>query len=277
MEYTTLEIEKNDQVTTIWLNRPEIRNAFNEVMIGELIKAFQQVQATEGVRVIVLRGRGKAFCAGADLNWMRDVANYTHEQNLHESLQLSECFNTIYTSKIPTIAVVHGAAIGGANGLLAACDMAICDDETVFSLSEVKIGIVPACISPFVIKRVGEYGARELMLTGRRFNGKEAHWFRLVNKSLPENEISSYLSTLIEMLLSSGPKAVSHCKTLIDKVENQISYEQALVYTASMIATIRTSEEGQEGMAAFLEKRKPNWIKKSQGDSIDGDKEATNC
>lgn len=264
MEYTTLEIVRNDQVTTIWLNRPEIRNAFNEVMIGELIKAFQQVQETEGTRVIVLRGRGKAFCAGADLNWMRDVAKYTYEQNLHESLQLSECFNTIYNSKIPTVAVVHGAAIGGANGLLAACDMAICDEETVFSLSEVKIGIVPACISPFVIKRVGEYGARELMLTGRRIDGKEAHWFRLVNKALPAGELDNYLNELIRMLLSSGPKAVSHCKTLIDKVENQISYEEALVYTASMIAAIRSSEEGQEGMAAFLEKRKPGWIK-SQG------------
>ena len=164
-KFTTLETQITNQVATIWLNRPDIRNAFNEVMISELIQAFNEVAVIEAVLVIVLRGRGKSFCAGADLNWMRDVAGYSYEQNLKESLQLSDCFYTIYNSPKPTIAVVHGAAIGGANGLLSACDMAICDDETTFSLSEVKIGIVPACISPYVIKRVGEYGARELMLT----------------------------------------------------------------------------------------------------------------
>ncbi len=174
MEYQTLFIEYNGRIATIWLNRPDIRNAFNEVMIGELIKAFKEVESKNDIRIIFLRGKGKAFCAGADLNWMRDVANYSYDQNLKESLQLSECFNTIYNCKIPTVAVVHGAAIGGANGLLAACDIAVCTDDTVFSLSEVKIGIVPACISPFVMKRVGEYGSRELMLTGRRINGKAA-------------------------------------------------------------------------------------------------------
>ncbi len=260
MEYQTLFIEYSGKVATIWLNRPEIRNAFNEVMIRELIEAFKEVETKDDTRVIFLRGKGKAFCAGADLNWMRDVATYSYEQNLKESLQLSDCFNTIYNCKIPTVAVVHGAAIGGANGLLAACDIAVCIDETVFSLSEVKIGIVPACISPFVMKRVGEYGSRELMLTGRRINGKEAEWFRLVNKSLPENELNAYLENLTGMLLTSGPKAVNHCKVLIDQVSNKITLQEALTYTAGMIAEIRSSEEGQEGMAAFLEKRKPNWI-----------------
>jgi methylglutaconyl-CoA hydratase len=257
--YTTLEIQITKQVATIWLNRPEIRNAFNEVMIGELIKAFNEVSSLEDVRVIVLRGRGKSFCAGADLNWMRDVAGYGYEQNFKESLQLSDCFYTIYNCPKPTIAVVHGAAIGGANGLLSACDMAVCDDETVFSLSEVKIGIVPACISPYVIKRVGEFGARELMLTGRRINGKEAERFRLVNKSLPAVDLDAYLNDLITLLMSSGPKAMTQCKTLIDQVSNKITLNEALSYTAKMIAEIRASEEGQEGMAAFLEKRKPSW------------------
>ncbi len=261
MQYKTLEIERGDRVATVWLNRPEIRNAFNEVMIGELISAFKELSMEKTVQIIVLRGKGKAFCAGADLNWMRDVATYSYEQNLKESLQLSECFNTIYNCPVPTIAVVHGAAIGGANGLLAACDMAVCDDDTVFSLSEVKIGIVPACISPFVIKRVGEYGSKELMLTGRRINGKEAEWFRLVNKSLPAQELDEYLDKLKGMLLTSGPKAVGHCKVLIDQVSNKITLQEALTYTAKMIAEIRSSDEGQEGMAAFLEKRKPNWVK----------------
>lgn len=258
-DYKTIEIQITNQTATIWLSRPEIHNAFNEVMIGELINAFNEVSALDDVRVVLLRGRGKSFCAGADLNWMRGVAQYSYEQNYQESLQLSDCFFTIYNCPKPTIAVVHGAAIGGANGLLSACDMAICDDETVFSLSEVKIGIVPACISPYVIKRVGEYGAKELMLTGKRIKGKEAEQFRLVNKSLSDIELEAYLDELISLLKSSGPKAMAQCKTLIDQVSNKITLQEALSYTAQMIAEIRASEEGQEGMAAFLEKRKAKW------------------
>lgn len=258
--YKTITLETENQVATIQLNRPEIRNAFNEVMISELTNAFKLVGKMDEIRVIVLKGEGKSFCAGADLNWMRDVSKYSYEQNYAESYRLSECFYTIYSSPKPTIAVVHGAAIGGANGLLAACDIAICDNETVFSLSEVKIGIVPACISPYVIKRVGEYGARELMLTGRRINGQEAETYKLVNKSLPSENINEYVSQLINMLLTSGPAAITHCKKLIDKVVNHIDLDEALSYTAKMIAEIRASSEGQEGMAAFLEKRKPKWI-----------------
>lgn len=261
-EFSTIELVFNKSVATVSLNRPDIRNAFNEVMISELINCFESLQKREDVRIIVLRGNGKAFCAGADLNWMRDVAKYSYEENYRESLQLSKCFYAIYSSPKPTIAMVHGAAIGGANGLLAACDMAYCDNETIFSLSEVKIGIVPACISPYVIKRVGEYGARELMLTGRRINGSEAQSFKLVNKSLPAGELDAHVNGVIELLQSSGPKAVAQCKVLIDQVTNQITLEEALTYTAKMIADIRASEEGQEGMAAFLGKRKPNWITK---------------
>jgi methylglutaconyl-CoA hydratase len=156
--------------------------------------------------------------------------------------------------------VVHGAAIGGANGLLAACDIALCDHETIFSLSEVKIGIVPACISPYVIKRVGEFPARELMMTGRRISGPEAEKYRLVNRSLPSGELISTVEDIISLLRSSGPKAIAHCKKLIDEVVNNISLDEALSLTAHMIAEIRASEEGQEGMAAFLEKRKPGWV-----------------
>jgi len=259
--YTTIKLEMKSGVATILLNRPDIRNAFNEVMITELTAAFLKVGEMENIRVIILKGEGKSFCAGADLNWMRDVSNYNFEQNYAESLRLSECFYSIYSTPKPTIAVVHGAAIGGANGLLAACDIAVCDNETVFSLSEVKIGIVPACISPYVIKRVGEYGARELMLTGRRINGTEAENYKLVNKSLPADQLENYIDQMVQMLLTSGPAAITHCKKLIDKVVNHIDLSEALKYTAKMIAEIRASEEGQEGMAAFLEKRKPGWVK----------------
>ncbi len=258
--YTTIKLETKNGVATILLNRPEIRNAFNEVMIAELTDAFKTAGCMDDIRVIILKGEGKSFCAGADLNWMRDVSKYSYEENYAESLRLSECFYSIYSSPKPTIAVVHGAAIGGANGLLAACDIAVCDHETVFSLSEVKIGIVPACISPYVIKRVGEYGARELMLTGRRINGQEAERYKLVNKSLPAHQVVSYINEMVQMLLTSGPAAITHCKNLIDKVVNHIELDEALTYTAKMIAEIRASEEGQEGMAAFLEKRKPKWV-----------------
>ncbi len=258
--YSTIKVETGKGIASIVLNRPDIRNAFNEVMIAELTEAFKTASSRDDIRVIILKGEGKSFCAGADLNWMRDVSKYGYEQNYAESYRLSECFYSIYSSPKPTIAVVHGAAIGGANGLLAACDIAVCEDDTVFSLSEVKIGIVPACISPYVIKRVGEYGARELMLTGRRINGREAENYKLVNKSLPADQIDGYTGEMVQMLLTSGPAAITHCKKLIDEVVNHIGMDEALTYTARMIADIRASEEGQEGMAAFLEKRKPKWV-----------------
>ena len=259
-KFKTLELEINKEVGTIWLNRPEIHNAFNEVMIAELIEMFKEIKTLDEVKIIVLRGRGKSFCAGADLNWMRNVAKYSYEDNYKESLNLSNCFYEIYTCPKPTIALVHGAAIGGANGLLAACDFAYADENTTFSLSEVKIGIVPACISPYVTKRVGEYGSKELMLTGKRFKGEEAAFHRLINKSLETDKLEEYLEEVIALLKTSGPKAMSHCKNLIYDISNKLSLQEAISYTAKMIADIRASEEGQEGMAAFLEKRKPNWV-----------------
>ena len=261
MKYKTIEIEIKDQVGTIWLNRSEIHNAFNEVMISEIIQAIEFVNKEDEIRIVVLRGRGKSFCAGADLNWMRDVAKYSYEQNYEESYKLSECFYKIYTCTKPTIAMVHGAAIGGANGLLAACDFAYAEENTVVSLSEVKIGIVPACISPYVIKRVGEYRAKELMLTGRRFKGRVARKRDLINKSIPDYKFDEELERLVKQLKTSGPAAMTHCKNLIYDVSNKLSLEEAIPYTAEMIAKIRASEEGQEGMLAFLEKRKANWIK----------------
>lgn len=244
----------------VWMNRPEIRNAFNETMISEIIECFMAVNDMQDIRMVVLRGRGKSFCAGADLNWMRDVADYGYEENYRESKNLAKCFYVIYTCKKPTIAVVHGAAMGGANGLLAACDIAIADEETTFALSEVKIGIIPATISPYIIKRTGEYGARELMLTGKRISGKEAEHFRLINKSLPSTGLEPYLEEIAGQLRSSGPEAMSRCKELIYDMTNKEQIGEALDSTARSIAEIRSSEEGQEGMAAFLEKRKPRWV-----------------
>lgn len=258
--FQTIEFEQKDDLGIVWLNRPEIHNAFNEVMISELIECFEAINEMKDVRVAVLRGKGKSFCAGADLNWMRGVANYSYEQNFKESLNLSKCFYTIYTCKKPTIAIVHGAAIGGANGLLASCDFAYADDNTTLSLSEVKIGIIPACISPYVMKRVGEYGSKELMISGKRIKGPEAEYHRLVNKSLPTKELDDYVNSVIDLLRTSGPVAMTQCKNLIFNIANKETIEEALESTAKMIAEIRASDEGQEGMAAFLEKRKPNWV-----------------
>jgi methylglutaconyl-CoA hydratase len=258
-DYKTIETTVEHDVLTIWLNRPEVHNAFDETMLHELISCFEKLDPQ--TVCIILRGRGKSFCAGVDLNWMKAVSQNSYEQNYTESLLLSKCFLAIYNCAKPTLAVVHGVALGGANGLLSACDLAYCTDDATFSLSEVKIGIVPACISPYVIKRVGEYGAKELMLTGKRIRGKEAERFRLVNKSVPAESLDEALADLISLLRTSGPKAMSQCKTLIHEVANNLTLMEAYDYTARMIAEIRASDEGQEGMNAFLEKRKPNWVK----------------
>jgi methylglutaconyl-CoA hydratase len=236
-----------------------VHNAFDETMLVELTDCFGTLPR-ENILCIVLRGRGKSFCAGVDLNWMKNVSLNSYEKNYKESLLLSKCFYTIYTCPKTTIAMVHGVSLGGANGLLAACDLAYCADDAVFSLSEVKIGIVPACISPYIIKRLGEFGTRELMLTGRRVNGKEAEEFHLVNKSVPIENLDEHVASVISMLHTSGPEAMSHCKTLIHEVSNHLTMEEAYDYTAKIIAEIRVSEEGQEGMNAFLEKRKPKWV-----------------
>jgi methylglutaconyl-CoA hydratase len=245
--YKTIETTIEHEVLTIWLNRPEVHNAFDETMLRELTGCFETLDPQ--TVCVILRGRGKSFCAGVDLKWMKAVSQNSYEQNYSESLLLSKCFLTIYNCPKPTLAVVHGVSLGGANGLLSACDLAYCTDDATFSLSEVKIGIV------------GEYGARELMLTGRRIHGKEAEQFRLVNKSVPAGILDETLADVINLLRTSGPMAMEHCKTLIHDVANNLTFKEAYEYTARMIAEIRASAEGQEGMNAFLEKRKPNWVK----------------
>jgi len=258
-EYQNIEFELLDKVGTVWLNRPEKHNAMNAGMIGEIIDCYEKLNDLEEVRVVVLRGRGRSFCAGADLNYMKGIAEFGFEENYKDSLHLAKCFNVIYTCKKPTIAVVHGAAIGGANGLLAACDFVYCDDETKFAFAEVKLGIAPATISPYVVKRIGEYGARDLMLTGKRFLGQEAQYYRLANKSVPADQLDEVVAKTTKFLMSSGPKAMEACKTLIYNLFNKFDFEESIDYTAKLIAELRASDEGQEGMASFLEKRRPNW------------------
>ncbi|MCF8296993.1 MAG: enoyl-CoA hydratase/isomerase family protein [Saprospiraceae bacterium] len=258
-QYENIEFEIQDAIGIVWLNRPDKHNAMNDVMISEIIDCFENINNLENIRIVKLQGRGKSFCAGADLNYMKGIAEFGYEENYQDSLRLAKCFNVIYTCNKPTIAVIHGAAIGGANGLLAACDFVYCDDETKFAFSEVKLGIAPATISPYVTKRVGEYGSRDLMLTGRRFQGKEAEWYRLVNKSLPTEELQDYVDGVVKLLMTSGPAAMAACKNLIYDISNELTFKDSIDYTTKMIAELRASKEGQEGMASFLEKRKPKW------------------
>lgn len=259
-EFTTIAIEEGI-VTTIWLNRPELHNAMDNVMIAELTEAFQFLGNSKSVRVLVLRGKGKSFCAGADLNYMKSIAAYGFEENVKDGKKLAALFQAIYDCPLPTVAVVHGAAFGGANGLLASCDIVIANEKTTLAFSEVKLGITPATIAPFVIKRIGEFGAKELMMTGKRFKANEAKKWKLVNHAVGEELIEETLSGTVRQLLGSAPNAVKETKDLIREVVVSSGITEGLIeMTASKIAELRASEEGQEGMAAFLEKRKANWV-----------------
>ena len=258
--YQTILFLRQDKVVRISLNRPEVHNAFNSTMIRELANAFKEAQEDESVRVVVLTGQGESFCAGADLNWMKEIIRYSFEQNLKESTELAELMHQIYILPKPTLARINGATIGGGNGLFSACDLAIASERAKFGLSEVKIGLVPAAISPYVMRRIGESAARELFLTGERFDARRALEIGLVNKVVPYEELDKKVEEVVRVLLSSGPEAIASCKELLHKVP-AMTDEQAKAYTAEMIARLRISQEGQEGMAAFLEKRKPKWVK----------------
>ncbi|MBM3296967.1 MAG: enoyl-CoA hydratase/isomerase family protein [Candidatus Aminicenantes bacterium] len=256
--YETIRVQAEGKVVRFVLHRPELRNAFNSRMIEDLRAALGDVEKDRGLRALILTGEGKGFCAGADLNWMREVINYSYEQNLKESLAIADFLYRLYSLPIPTIARVNGPAIGGGTGFLSACDIAIASEEAVFGLSEVKIGLVPAAISPYVLRRIGESRAREYFLTGERFDARRALEIGLVNRVAPAGKLDESVEAVVKLLLGSGPEAVAKCKELIHRTP-QLGFEEAKEYTARMIAGLRVSAEGQEGMASFLEKRKPRW------------------
>lgn len=257
-KFETITYSLKDKIATVTLNRPEVHNAFNEVMIAELTEIFKKISEDESVRVVVLAGNGKSFSAGADLNWMKKMINFSYEQNLEDSLKLAELFYLMYSLPKPVIARVNGAAIGGGTGLVAVCDIAIASEKAKFSLSEVKLGLVPACISPYVIRKVGEGRCREFFLTGERLTAARALELGLVNQVVPPEELDQAVQEKAAHLVSSGPRALAMCKELLKNVPG-MDFEKAKTYTADMIASMRIGDEGQEGMNAFLEKRKPNW------------------
>ena len=264
--YATIRYEKSTRgVARIYLNRPEVHNAFNAVMIDELLEAFARIKGDPEVRAVVLTGTGKSFCAGADLNWMREIIHFSFEQNLQESLRISELHQNIYRLPKPTLAMVNGTAIGGGTGLLSACDVAVASDDAWFGLSEVKLGLVPAAISPYVVRKLGESKAREYFLTGVRIPASTAREIGLVNEIVPRSDLEGRIHEILGHLLSAGPEALANCKELLFQV-SRMSVEEAGEYTARMIANLRISAEGQEGMTAFLEKRKPAWVKAAEED-----------
>ncbi len=261
--YQTIQVTEKERVRQVVLNRPEVHNAMNEQMIRELTEFFHEVDNESGddlPRLVVLRGNGKSFCAGADLNYMKGIAAYGFEENMEDGKKLAALFRAVYECPVPTLAVVHGSAFGGANGLLAACDMVVAAQNTKFAFSEVKLGIAPATISPFVIRRIGEYGARELMVTGKRFDGVEAEKWHLVNHAVPPEQLEEKSQALINEIMTAAPVAVRETKKLIARIIESQNLNKNIDFTARLIARLRAAEEGQEGMAAFLEKRKPFWI-----------------
>ena len=261
MGYTTIRTEVAESVATITLTRPEVKNAFNDVMLDELFEAYGGFEADPEVRVVVLTGEGNSFCAGADLNYMKNTINYTFEENVADGMKISNVMERIHRLRKPTVGRVNGYAIGGGAGLMAANDIVIAADTAVISLSEVKIGLVPACISPYVVMRAGPAACREFFLSGERMSAEKAFRLGLVNAVAPLDELDEAVAEFTKRLISSGPDALAVCKDLLDNVYG-MPLEEAKGYTAKVIAEVRVSDEGQEGMSAFLEKRKPSWLEK---------------
>jgi methylglutaconyl-CoA hydratase len=260
-QYKTLDYQADGPVARVTLNRPEVHNAFNGAMVEELIQVFGACAAEKYVRIIILGGNGKSFCAGADLKWMSAVIQYSYEENLRESNRISDLMDMINSCPKVTIARVQGAALGGGAGLSSACDFVMAAEEAFFSLSEVRIGLVPACISPYVIARLGPARAREYFISGERISGSRAAQTGLATEAVPASDLDRRIEERTREIMKSGPEAIIKAKELVARVPGMARAE-AKTYTAEMIAALRVSPEGQEGMDAFLKQRQPKWVNK---------------
>ncbi len=253
-------------VGTLTLNRPDLHNAFDDTLIRDLTEALQAMNADDSVRVIVLRALGKSFSAGADLNWMKRMAGYSWSQNYQDSLGLATLMQTLATLSKPSVAVVQGAAFGGGVGLVACCDIALASSTASFCLSEVKLGLIPAVISPYVIAAIGERAAKRYFVTAERFNAETALRLGLVHELYAPDHLDAEVEKLVDTLLANGPVAVQEAKRLIARVAGKPIDEDLVRFTAQKIADLRASAEGREGIGAFLEKRTPNWDVKDSTD-----------
>ncbi len=260
MDFQTLTVSIAEGVATVTLNRPELRNAFNEDAIHELAVAFAALGTTDNVRAIVLAANGPAFCAGGDLNWMKKMAGYSEEENQQDAMRLADMLRTIYLCPKPVVARVHGDCYAGGMGLVSACDIVVASENAAFCLSEVKLGLIPATISPYVIKAMGEQAARRYFLTAERFDATEAHRIGLAHEVVPADQLDDKVGAIVRALLGNSPNAVTQAKKLVREVVGQPVGDTLLIDSANRIAAIRASEEGREGVTSFLEKRKPNWL-----------------
>ncbi|MBI3535885.1 MAG: enoyl-CoA hydratase/isomerase family protein [Deltaproteobacteria bacterium] len=263
--YKAIELElENNNVLKITLNRPEKRNAFNDEVIRELTQIFSKEALDDKIRIIVLKGAGSAFCAGGDLQWISKSIELSYAENLKDTRALSQMFATINDCPKPLIGLIHGAAIGGGVGLVSVCDIAIATERTLFSLSEARLGIVAACIGPFVISKIGASNARRFFISSERFYAPKAQEIGLIHEVVAdEKELLLLCKKIIEGILQCGPNAINIAKKFVLDMswpEKRAQFPNCLHYTAEMLANIRVSEEGQEGVRAFLEKRKPKWL-----------------
>ena len=260
MNWQTLEVAMEGKVATVVLNRPEVRNAFNDTTIAELTQAFRQLGADDGVRAIVLAARGPAFCAGADLNWMKRMAGYTYEENRADAALLAEMLRTIYLCPQPVLAKVQGDCYAGGMGLVAACDIALVAEQAQFCLSEVRLGLIPATISPYVIKAMGENAARRYFLSAERFSASEALRIGFVHQVVAAEALDASADSIVKALVANSPHAVRQAKRLVREVAGAPLSDSLIAATVEGIAQIRASDEGREGVRSFLEKRKPGWL-----------------
>jgi methylglutaconyl-CoA hydratase len=258
MSFTMLEVRREGPVAHVTLNRPEVRNAFNETLIAELLSWATTAAIDRTIRCAVLSGAGKAFCAGADVTWMARQIDYSREENARDAMAGARMFDALDSLPFPLIGRIHTAALGGGTGLAAVCDVAVADDSCVFGFTEVRLGIVPALISPFVIAKIGRSAARELFLTGRRFSARRAYELGLVHAVVSPAELDATVASYVNDILASGPEAVATAKALIGKIWTRSSSDAAGL-TTETIAARRVSAEGQEGLRAFLDKRRPHW------------------
>ena len=251
--------ERDGPILRITLNRPEVRNAFDEEVISSLTAVVSNAAQDQSLRAVVLAGAGKAFCAGADVAWMSKAIAYNHRENLSDAEDLARMLERLDTLAVPVIARIQGAALGGGVGLAAVCDIAIAAEDAMFALSEVKLGILPAVIAPYVLRKIGVSAARELFLTGSRFGAARAKEIGLVHEVVPAADLDAAVASRVREILSAGPRAVARAKALIREIAGAHPND-VIGLTTNTIAAQRVSEEGQEGLRAFLEKRKPGWI-----------------
>ncbi|WP_353134337.1 enoyl-CoA hydratase/isomerase family protein [Limnohabitans sp.] len=259
---SALTITHHGAVRTITLCRPDVRNAFNDEVIAELKTAFIEAGLAADVRCVVLAAEGPAFCAGADLNWMRRMADFTRSENLADAGQLAAMLRAIYECPKPTIARVQGDVFAGGVGLVAACDMAVSVDTATYCLSEVKLGLIPATISPYVIRAMGARASHRYLLTAERFSAAEAHRIGLVHEVVAADALDAKVAELAQALVAASPSAVRACKRLVQDVAEREIDDALVAHTVACIADIRVSAEGKEGVQSFLQKRKPNWLLK---------------